>query len=100
VSAFSPEDVSTDIGELSFITEPSPEDYVYECIVSESCLDDLLLKFKTCKYLPTCDALVIRNEKSIAGTLLTVYTICELNHRCELWWSQLMIGNRSCGNLL
>uniref|UniRef100_A0A8C5MQ62 THAP-type domain-containing protein n=1 Tax=Leptobrachium leishanense TaxID=445787 RepID=A0A8C5MQ62_9ANUR len=86
----------------SFTTRPCEEDYVSEkkFIVFESCLDKLLCAFKKCTYHIACDAPIAETEKSITGSLLTVYTKCENNHRCLLWRSQPMIGRRSCGNIL
>ncbi|XP_063289746.1 uncharacterized protein LOC134574554 [Pelobates fuscus] len=98
---FSPEVQAIDLGELSFVAEPTPEDNVLEkkFIVFERCLDELLQAFQTCA-LVTCPAPIIHREKVVTGTLLTVYTICECNHRCEFWKSQPMIGSQACGNIL
>ncbi|CAH2306162.1 Hypothetical predicted protein, partial [Pelobates cultripes] len=99
---YSPEEETTDIGDLTFLTEPSPEDYVSEkkFIVFETSLDLLIKKVQTCTFHEPCNAPITNTEKIISGTLLKVYTVCESNHRCEFWSSQPMIGNRSCGNLL
>ncbi|XP_063290459.1 uncharacterized protein LOC134575166 [Pelobates fuscus] len=99
---FSPDEQSTDIGEISYITEPLPEDYLSEkkFVVFESCLDKLLGSVQTCSFSTTCTAPIAHKEKILTGTLLTVYTVCERNHRCEFWKSQPMIGEQSCGNIL
>ncbi|CAH2293317.1 PREDICTED: uncharacterized protein LOC100485380 [Pelobates cultripes] len=99
---YNPEEETTDIGNLTFLTDPSPEDYVSEkkFIVFETSLDLLIKKVQTCTFPETCNSPITNTEKIISGTLLKVYTVCESNHRCEFWSSQPMIGNRSCGNLL
>uniref|UniRef100_A0A8C5QPB9 THAP-type domain-containing protein n=1 Tax=Leptobrachium leishanense TaxID=445787 RepID=A0A8C5QPB9_9ANUR len=93
---------TTDIGELSFVTQPSPEDIIAEkkFIVFETCLDQLLRVVQRCNFSGSCNAPIREREKTITGTLLSIYTICENNHRCLFWQSQPMIGKRSCGNIL
>ncbi|CAH2281852.1 coiled-coil domain-containing 51 isoform X2 [Pelobates cultripes] len=93
---------STEFGELSFSAAPTPDDFIAEkkFIVFETCLDQLLRCVQTCKHAETCTAPIVVRDKIIKGTLLTVYTTCENNHRCLFWQSQPMIGKRSCGNIL
>ncbi|XP_063289955.1 uncharacterized protein LOC134574821 [Pelobates fuscus] len=97
-----PEIETSEIGELSFSTEPSSEDLVSEkkFIVFESCLDELLRTVQICTYDNFCNAPIIYKEKVVTGSLLTIYSMCEANHRCLLWRSQPMLGRRSCGNIL
>ncbi|CAH2300122.1 Hypothetical predicted protein [Pelobates cultripes] len=73
---YSPEEETTDIGDLTFLTEPSPEDYVSEkkFIVFETSLDLLIKKVQTCTFHEPCNAPITNTEKIISGTLLKVYT--------------------------
>ncbi|CAH2284686.1 Hypothetical predicted protein [Pelobates cultripes] len=58
---YSPEEETTDIVDLTFLTEPSPEDYVSEkkFIVFETYLDLLIKKVQTCTFHETCNAPII-----------------------------------------
>ncbi|CAH2272726.1 Hypothetical predicted protein [Pelobates cultripes] len=67
---YSPEEETTDIGDLTFLTAPSPEDYVSEKkFVFETSLDLLIKKVQTCTFHETCNA-PKTTEKIISGTLL------------------------------
>ncbi|XP_063292837.1 uncharacterized protein LOC134577858 [Pelobates fuscus] len=89
-------------GDSPFLTDPTPDDYVAErkILVFESCLDQLLHTVQKCTFSSTCSAPIMEIEKVIFGTLLTVYTICEKQHRCLFWKSQPMIANKAYGNIL
>ncbi|XP_063294799.1 uncharacterized protein LOC134579437 [Pelobates fuscus] len=99
---FSSEDESTDIGEFSYLAEPTPEDYVSErkFIVFESCLNKLLQAVQSCTFAVPCTSPITHREIVITGTLVTVYTVCESNHRCVYWKSQPMIDKQPVGNIL
>ncbi|CAH2284238.1 Hypothetical predicted protein [Pelobates cultripes] len=63
---YSPEEETTDIGDLTFLTEPSPEDYASEkkFIVFETFLDLLIIKVQTCTFHETCNTQITTTEKN------------------------------------
>ncbi|KAM4617735.1 uncharacterized protein O3C94_021655 [Discoglossus pictus] len=85
----------------SFLREPSEEDVVKErkFVVFESCLDELLSKL-TCSYNEECHASIIKRDKKVNGTLLTVYGTCHNGHTMKLWQSQPTVRKVPVGNVL
>ncbi|KAM4617353.1 uncharacterized protein O3C94_021391 isoform 1-T1 [Discoglossus pictus] len=97
---YNPE-TTENINELCFLGDPSEEDVVKErkFVVFESCIDELLSKL-TCSYNDECHANIIKKEKKINGTLLTVYGTCHNGHTMKLWQSQPTVRQVPVGNVL
>ncbi|KAM4617354.1 uncharacterized protein O3C94_021392 [Discoglossus pictus] len=88
------------INEPSILIEPE-EDVVKErkFVVFESCLDELLSKL-TCSYNDECHASIIKRDKKVNGTLLTVYGTCHNGHTMKLWQSQPTVRQVPVGDVL